>query len=46
MYAMISRALRLEYDDFDERVIEVPAPAGSAGAVDIMAAIGGEDAKR
>ena len=46
MYAMISRALRLEYDDSDERVIEVPAPAGSATAVDIMAAIGGEDGKR
>lgn len=46
MYAMISRALRLEYDDFDERVVEVPAPAGSAAAIDIMAAIGGEAAKK
>lgn len=44
-YAMISRALRLEYDDIEERIAEVPAPAGSAAAVDIMAAIGGESAK-
>jgi hypothetical protein len=46
LYAMISRALRLEYDDIDERIVEVPAPAGSAAAVDIMAAIGGEHAKK
>lgn len=26
MHAMISRALRLEFDDVDERVVEVPAP--------------------
>jgi alkylhydroperoxidase family enzyme len=38
MYATISRALRLEYDDVDERVVEVPAP-GEGSDVDIMAAI-------
>ncbi len=37
MHATMSRALRLEYDDVDERVVEVPAPddAGDIlGAVD------------
>ena len=38
MHATISRALRLEYDDVDERIAEVPAPAGADG-VDIMASI-------
>jgi alkylhydroperoxidase family enzyme len=46
LYAMISRALRLEYDDIDERIVEVPAPAGSAAAFDIMAAMSGEEAKK
>jgi alkylhydroperoxidase family enzyme len=26
MHAAVSRALRLEYDDIDERVVEIPAP--------------------
>ncbi len=30
MHATMSRALRLEYDDVDERVVEVPAPKGSS----------------
>ncbi len=34
MHATMSRALRLEYDDVDERVVEVPAPEGSA--TDVM----------
>lgn len=29
MHATISRALRLEYDDVDERVVEIPAPDGA-----------------
>lgn len=34
MHAVMSRALRLEYDDVDERVVEVPAPeAGDSGDV-------------
>ena len=37
MHATISRALRLEYDDVDEPVREVPAPAGSDG--DAMAVV-------
>lgn len=33
-HAVISKALRLEYDDIDERVVEVPAPEGSG--MDVM----------
>ncbi|TNE58884.1 MAG: carboxymuconolactone decarboxylase family protein [Alphaproteobacteria bacterium] len=29
MHAIMSRALRLEYDDVDERVVEIAAPTGS-----------------
>ncbi|MCA9831821.1 MAG: carboxymuconolactone decarboxylase family protein [Dehalococcoidia bacterium] len=37
MYAVLSRSLRLEYDDVDERVVEVPIPGeGTATGVDIM----------
>jgi alkylhydroperoxidase family enzyme len=41
MHAVISRALHLEYDDVDEAVREVAAPAGAASR-DIGADIGGE----
>ena len=34
MHATICRALRLEYDDVEERVTEVAAPAGAA--IDVM----------
>jgi hypothetical protein len=34
MHATICRALRLEYDDVEERVTEIAAPAGAA--VDVM----------
>jgi alkylhydroperoxidase family enzyme len=37
MHAVMSRALRLEYDDVDERVVEVPAPTGDAR--DVMAMV-------
>jgi alkylhydroperoxidase family enzyme len=36
MHATICRALRLEYDDVEERVQEVPVPAGAAAAADPM----------
>jgi len=36
LHATISRALRLEFDDVPERVVEVPVPEGGAAAVDIM----------
>ena len=36
LHATMCRALRLEYDDVEERVVEIPAP-DSAGSVDVMA---------
>lgn len=42
-YASFTLALRLEYDDFDERVFEVPAPEGTGAEVDIMAAMSGNE---
>jgi alkylhydroperoxidase family enzyme len=38
MHATMCRALKLEYDDVDERVKEVPAPGGGGGA-DAMQAV-------
>src|SRR5215217_7277571 len=31
MHAVMNRALRLEYDDVDERVVEIAAPEGNGG---------------
>jgi alkylhydroperoxidase family enzyme len=39
MQAAMTRALRLEYDDVDEHVVEVPAPTGDAASADIMSDI-------
>lgn len=39
MHATMSRALRLEYDDVDERVTEVPLPEGDGRNIDFMAAV-------
>jgi len=41
MHATMSRALRLEYDDVEDRVVEIPAP-GQADASDVMAMVDGE----
>ena len=38
MHAVMSRALRLEYDDVDERVVEMPAP-GAPQSADVMAMV-------
>ncbi len=38
MHAVMSRALRLEYDDIDERVVEIAAPDASASQ-DVMAMV-------
>ena len=35
MHATVARALRLEYDDRDEPVVEIPAP-GADAARDVM----------
>jgi alkylhydroperoxidase family enzyme len=39
LHATMCRALRLEYDDVDERVVEIPAPA-AASNVDVMRKVG------
>ncbi len=38
LHATVCRALRLEYDDIDERVVEIAAPSGGAAA-DVMSQI-------
>jgi alkylhydroperoxidase family enzyme len=37
MHATMSRALRLEYDDVDDRIVEIAAPSGASQ--DVMAAV-------
>jgi alkylhydroperoxidase family enzyme len=39
MHAVMCRALRLEYDDRPDPIVEVPAPAGGAAGFDIGSAI-------
>ena len=39
MHATICRALRLEYDDVDERVMEIPIPDGETRDIDFMRAV-------
>jgi alkylhydroperoxidase family enzyme len=41
MHAVMTRALRLEYDEVPERVVEVPAPTTAPGA-DFMSGVGRE----
>lgn len=38
LHATMCRALRLEYDDVDERVVEIPAP-DAAGSADVMRSV-------
>jgi alkylhydroperoxidase family enzyme len=42
LHAMLTRALRLEYDDVDERVKEEPAPEAGGASADIMREISSE----
>jgi alkylhydroperoxidase family enzyme len=39
MHAIMSRALRTEFDDVDERIVEVPGPHGSLASRDVGADI-------
>ena len=41
MHATMTKALRLEYDDVDDRVVEVPDPAGNFAGLDVMSAVDG-----
>jgi alkylhydroperoxidase family enzyme len=43
MHAILCRALRLEYDDEPERIVEVAAPGG--GAADFMGGVGKSEAR-
>jgi alkylhydroperoxidase family enzyme len=46
-YAIFTKALRLEYDDVPERVVEVPVPGSREGSgVDIMSQMSDEGSKR
>jgi len=40
MHAVMTRALKLEYDDVPERIVEVPAPAAGARVSDFMGGVG------
>ena len=37
LHATICRALRLEYDDVPERIVEIPIPEAGSGPVDVLA---------
>jgi hypothetical protein len=45
MHATMCRALRLEYDDIDERLVEVPLPEGEARNIDFMRVVDEMDGK-
>jgi AhpD family alkylhydroperoxidase len=38
-HSIMARALRLEYDDVDERVVEIPAPSEATGSANILGQI-------
>jgi len=44
MHATMSRALRLEYDDIDDPVVEIADPAGNRAGLDVMAVVDTESA--
>lgn len=39
MHATMTKALRLEYDDVDDRVVEVADPAGNFSGLDVMSVV-------
>jgi len=43
MHATMTKALRLEYDDVDDRVVEVPDPDGNYAGLDVMSAVDDAD---
>ena len=43
MHATMTRALRLEFDDVDERITEVPLPDGEKKDIDFMRVIERQD---
>lgn len=45
MHATICRALRLEFDDVDDPITEVPGPNGEGGSLDVMAMVDARKAR-
>lgn len=45
MHAMISKALRLEYDDVDDRIVEIAAPTANTANNDVMRMVDTEKKK-
>lgn len=43
MHAIMARALRLEYDDVDERIVEIQAPGQGGSGSDLMGGVGRDD---
>ena len=43
MHATMTRALRLDFDDVDERITEVPLPDGEKKGIDIMRVVERQD---
>jgi alkylhydroperoxidase family enzyme len=43
LHATMCRALRLEFDDVDERITEVPAPAAGSASLDVMSMVDSPD---
>lgn len=43
MHATMTKALRLEFDDVDDRVVEEPDPNGNFGGLDVMAMVDVEE---
>ena len=41
LHATMCRALRLEYDDVDDRIVEIPAPEEGAASLDVMSMVDG-----
>jgi alkylhydroperoxidase family enzyme len=45
LHATITRALRLEYDDVDDRIVEIPVPEEAGATVDVMRDISRADSE-
>jgi alkylhydroperoxidase family enzyme len=45
LHAVMCRALRLEYDDVDDPITEVPAPSEGQGSADVMSMVDSSESK-
>jgi alkylhydroperoxidase family enzyme len=46
LHATMCRALRLEYDNVDERIVEIPVPDDQSGDIDFMRAVDDDQSRR